>query len=300
MTGEANRAGFVTVIGRPNVGKSTLINHLMGMKLAITSSKPQTTRRRMRTVYTCDRGQIVFLDTPGLHKAKNELGYYMDRAAQKTIEDVDVVLWLVEPDTRMGEAEKRIRDILIEKKARVILAVNKTDTVKKALIEPVLTAYRNFMDFEAVLPISAKHSLGFDVLLDKIFSLLPEGDNLYDEETVTDETLRSIVGELIREQALRNLSEEVPHGVAVTIDNMKEGEDIWHIDATIFCEKKSHKGIIIGKGGSMLKRIGTGARLEAEKLLESRVMLSLFVKVRQDWRDNEKAMRSFGYDKKEV
>ena len=296
---QEKRAGFVTIIGRPNVGKSTLMNHLIGMKLAITSRKPQTTRKRMQTVYSSDAGQIVFLDTPGIHKAANALGEYMDRAAIKAIEEVDCVLWLVEPSTYIGAGERYISEVLEKANVPVILVINKTDTVKKAEIPPVINAYKDIMDFKAIIPVSAKHSIGKDELLNAIFNLLPYGEPFYDEDTVTDETERNIVAELIREQALRNLSEEVPHGIAVEIDSMKDKRDICFIDATIYCERDSHKGIVIGKGGAMLKKIGTGARIEAEKLLDRRVTLKLWVKVRKDWRNDEKQMRFFGYNKKD-
>ncbi len=294
------RAGFVTIIGRPNVGKSTLMNHILGMKLAITSRKPQTTRRRMQTVFTNEEGQIVFLDTPGIHKAKNRLGEYMDKAAERTISEVDCVLWLVEPETFIGAGEKHIAEVLQKANVPVILVINKIDTVKNELIPPVIEAYKDLMQFEEIIPVSAKHSINKDELLHAIFKRLPYGEPFYDEETVTDETERNIVAELIREQALRNLSEEVPHGIAVEIDSMKEKQKIWMIDATIYCEKDSHKGIIIGKAGQMLKKIGTGARLEAEKLLDKRVTLRLWVKVRKDWRDDEKQMRAFGYSAKDL
>ncbi len=296
---QEKRAGFVTILGRPNVGKSTLMNHIIGMKLAITSRKPQTTRKRMQTVYTSDAGQIVFLDTPGIHKAANALGEYMDRAAVKTIEEVDAVLWLVEPSTYIGAGEKYIAETLQKANVPVILVINKIDTVKKGEIPPVIEAYKNILPFKAIVPVSAKHSTGKQELLDAIFSLLPYGEPFYDEDTVTDESQRNIVSELIREQALRNLSEEIPHGIAVEIESMKDRGDIWNIEATIYCERNSHKGIIIGKGGAMLKKIGTGARLEAEKLLEEHVNLKLWVKVRKDWRNDEKQMRMFGYNKKD-
>lgn len=296
---QEKRAGFVTIIGRPNVGKSTLMNHLIGMKLAITSRKPQTTRKRMQTVYTDDSGQIVFLDTPGIHKAANALGEYMDRAAIKTIEEVDCVLWLVEPSTFIGAGERYIAEVLQKANVPVILVINKTDTVKKGEIPPVIEAYKDVMDFKFIIPVSAKHSIGKDELLNAVFSLLPYGEPFYDEDTVTDESERNIVSELIREQALRNLSEEVPHGIAVEIDSMKDRNNMCYIDATIYCERDSHKGIVIGKGGSMLKKIGTAARVEAEKLLDRRVTLKLWVKVRKDWRNDEKQMRFFGYNKKD-
>jgi len=297
---EDKKAGYVAIIGRPNVGKSTLMNHILQMKLAITSRKPQTTRKRMMTVYTEDRGQLVFLDTPGIHKAKTALGEYMDKAAIGTIKDSDCVLWLVEPDTYIGEGEKAIIGILKEADVPVILAVNKTDTVKDSVIPSVVEAYKKVFEFERIIPISAKHSIGKDELLTEIFKLMPFGEPFYDEDTLTDETERNIVAELIREQILRNLSDEIPHGTAVEIDSMKEKPSAVFIDATIYCEKNSHKGMIIGAKGQMLKKIGTGARLESEKLLQKKVVLKLWVKVRKDWRNNEKSIRSFGYDDRKL
>ncbi len=289
------RAGYAALIGRPNVGKSTLMNHLIGMKLSITSRKPQTTRKRMMTVYTEDRGQIVFLDTPGIHKARNKLGEYMDRAAIGTIDDADCVLWLVEPVPGLSEGERSIAELLKKSGVPVILLINKRDTVKDSLLPEIIDVYRDLMDFQDIIPISAKHSIGREELLSAVFRLLPYGEPFYDEETVTDETERNIVAELIREQLLRNLSEEVPHGTHVEIEQMKELSDRWEIDADIFCEKKSHKGMIIGKEGQMLKKIGTAARIEAEKLLDKKVMLRLWVKVKKDWRNDEKGIRSFGF-----
>ncbi len=293
---EELRSGYVAIIGRPNVGKSTLMNHILQMKLAITSRKPQTTRKKMMTVYTEDRGQLIFLDTPGIHKAKTTLGEYMDKAAIGTINDADCVLWLVEPSVFIGEGEKAIAEILQKSGVPVILAINKTDTVKDSAVPPVIEAYSKLYDFEKIIPISAKHSIGKDELLSAIFKLMPVGEPFYDEDTVTDETERDIVAELIREQILRNLSDEIPHGTAVEIDSMKEKPSCTFIDATIFCEKNSHKGMIIGAKGQMLKKIGTGARIEAEKLLDKKVTLKLWVKVRKDWRNDEKGIRAFGYD----
>ncbi|MCR4590294.1 MAG: GTPase Era [Lachnospiraceae bacterium] len=293
--GNEKRAGYVSIIGRPNVGKSTLINHLIGMKLSITSRKPQTTRKRMMTVYTEDRGQIVFLDTPGIHKAKNKLGEYMDRAAIGTINDSDCVLWLVEPVAKLSEGERSIAELLKKSGVPVILLINKTDTVKDSAVPAVIEAYEGLLDFTEIIPISAKHSIGKDELLAAVFKLLPYGDPFYDEDTVTDESERSIVSELIREQLLRNLSDEIPHGTYVSIESMKEKKDRWEIDADIYCEKKSHKGMIIGKEGQMLKKVGTAARIEAEKLLDKKVMLRLWVKVKKDWRNDEKNIRSFGF-----
>ncbi len=295
MDALSKKSGFVAIIGRPNVGKSTLMNHLMNMKLAIVSRKPQTTRKRMRTIYTEDRGQIVFLDTPGIHEARSRLGEYMDKVALNTIDDADCVLWLVEPEAHIGEGEKAIAGILESKGKPVVLLINKTDKVKDAAIPGVIDVYRELFSFSSIIPISAKHGIGQDELLSAVFELMPYGEPFYDEETITDETEREIVAELIREQILRNMSDEVPHGTAVTIESMKEKKDRWLIDATIYCEKESHKGMVIGKGGQMLKKIGTASRLEAEKLLEKKADLRLWVKVKKGWRDDEKKLRSFGF-----
>ena len=294
------RSGYVTIIGRPNVGKSTLMNRIIGMKIAITSAKPKTTRKRIQTVFTNERGQIVFLDTPGIHKAKNRLGEYMDRIALKTTEDVDLILWLVEPSTFIGAGEREIISQLRDSGKPVILVINKTDTVKNEQLLPCMEAYRKAMDFKEIIPVSALKGTGEQELIDCIIDELPPGPPLFDDETVTDETERQITAEMIREKALRNLSDEIPHGVAVMIESMKERGDIVDIEATIYCERDSHKGIIIGKGGAMLKKIGTEARHDIEDMLEEHVNLKLWVKVKKDWRENEQFMRSLGYDPKDV
>ena len=255
------KSGFVTLIGRPNVGKSTLMNHLIGQKIAITSDKPQTTRNRIQTVYTDDRGQIIFLDTPGIHKAKNKLGEYMVNVAEHTLRDVDVILWLGEPSTFIGAGGRHIAEQLNKVKTPIILVINKIDTVKNQ--DEILTfmaAYKDICDFAEIVPLSALKEKNTDLLTELIFKYLPYGPQFYDEDTVTDQPMRQIAAELIREKALRLLNDEIPHGIAVTIERMKERPDgIMDIDASIVCERDSHKGIIIGKGGSMLKRIGTEA-----------------------------------------
>lgn len=296
------KSGFVTLIGRPNVGKSTLMNHLIGQKIAITSDKPQTTRNRIQTVYTEDRGQIVFLDTPGIHKAKNKLGDYMVNVAQHTLSEVDVILWLVEPSTFIGAGERHIIEQLKKTKTPVILVINKTDTVKREEILTFIDAYRKELDFAEIVPVSALKGDNTQDLIDSIFKYLPYGPMFYDEDTVTDQPQRQIVSELIREQVLRCLDEEIPHGIAVSIDQMKWRADdsIVDIDATIVCERDSHKGIIIGKGGSMLKKIGSRARKEIEDLLETQVNLKLWVKVKKDWRDSDFLLKNFGYNAKDI
>ena len=296
------KSGFVTLIGRPNVGKSTLMNRLIGQKIAITSNKPQTTRNKIQTVYTCEQGQIVFLDTPGIHKAKNRLGDYMVNVAQHTLSEVDVILWLVEPSTFIGAGERHIIEQLKKTKTPVILVINKTDTVKREEILTFIDAYRKELEFAEIVPVSALKGDNTQDLIDSIFKYLPYGPMFYDEDTVTDQPQRQIVSELIREQALRCLDEEIPHGIAVSIDQMKWRADdsIVDIDATIVCERDSHKGIIIGKGGSMLKKIGSRARKEIEDLLETQVNLKLWVKVKKDWRDSDFLLKNFGYNAKDI
>ena len=296
------KSGFEAIIGRPNVGKSTLMNHLIGQKIAITSRKPQTTRNRIQTVYTSERGQIVFLDTPGIHKAKNKLGEYMVNVAQRTFQDADVILWLVEASDYIGTGEQHIAQQLKRTKLPVILVMNKVDKVEKKDLPGFIDAYRKILDFAEIVPVSALRSVNLDTLLECIFKYLPYGPQFYDEDMVTDQPQRQIVAELIREKALRCLEEEIPHGIAVTIERMKERPEggLVDIDATIICERDSHKGIIIGKQGAMLKKIGSQARTEIEKMLEEKVNLKLWVKVKKDWRDSDFLIKNFGYDKKEV
>ena len=291
------KSGFVALIGRPNVGKSTFMNQIIGQKIAITSKKPQTTRNKIQTVYTCDEGQIVFLDTPGIHKAKNKLGEYMVNVAEKTLKEVDVIMWLVEPDTFIGAGEQHIAEQLKDIKVPVILVINKIDTVDKEEILKFIDAYRKILDFDEIIPASALRGNNVDTVVEQIFKYLPEGPMYYDEDTVTDQPMRQIVAELIREKALHALDEEIPHGIAVTIEKMKkrQNKDIYDIEATIICERDSHKGIIIGKKGSMLKKIGTNARYEIEQQLDMKVNLQIWVKVRKDWRDSELLMKNYGY-----
>ena len=289
------KSGFATLIGRPNVGKSTLMNYLIGQKIAITSNKPQTTRNRIQTVLTTEEGQIIFVDTPGIHKAKNKLGEYMVNIAERTLNEVDVVLWLVEPTTFIGAGERHIADQLQKVKTPVILVINKVDMVKKEEVLPAIAAYKDLYDFAEIVPVSARSGENTDELLKVIMKYLPYGPQFYDEDTVTDQPERQIVAELIREKALHCLNEEIPHGIAVTIESMKRNKKVMHIDATIICERDSHKGIIIGKQGNMLKKIGSTARYEIEKMLGCQVNLKLWVKVKKDWRDSEYLMKNFGY-----
>ncbi len=299
---QEKKSGFVTLIGRPNVGKSTLMNRLIGQKIAITSSKPQTTRNKIQTVYTDERGQIVFVDTPGIHKAKNKLGQYMVDVAEHTLRDVDVIVWLVEPTTFIGAGERHIAEQLGGVDTPVILAINKVDTLKDHdEILGFIAAYKDICPFAEIVPLSALKGKNTDLLLELLFKYVPEGPQFYDEDTVTDQPMRQIAAELVREKALRLLDDEIPHGIAVTIEKMKARKNgLYDIEASIICERDSHKGIIIGKGGSMLKRIGTEARKEIEDMLEAKVNLNLRVKVRKEWRDSEIYMKNYGYDVKDA
>ena len=289
------KSGFVTLIGRPNVGKSTLMNYLIGQKIAITSNKPQTTRNRIQTVLTTEEGQIIFVDTPGIHKAKNKLGEYMVNVAERTLNEVDAVLWLVEPTTFIGAGEKHIADQLKKVTTPVILVINKVDSVKKEEVLASIAAYQDIYDFAAIVPVSARSGENTKELLKVVYQYLPYGPQFYDEDTITDQPERQIVAELIREKALHCLNEEIPHGIAVVIDSMKKKGKVMHIDATIICERDSHKGIIIGKQGSMLKKIGSTARYEIEKMLDMQANLKLWVKVKKDWRDSDFLVKNFGY-----
>lgn len=293
------KSGFVTMIGRPNVGKSTLMNALIGQKVAITSNKPQTTRNRIQTVYTDEEMQIVFVDTPGLHKSKNKLGDYMMSAAKSTINEADVILWLIEPSTFIGQGERAIVDVLKTVRTPVILVINKIDTVKKEELFAVIDLYRKELDFAEVVPVSALRDKEFVTLLSCVKKYLPYGPFFYDKDTLTDQPERQIVAELIREKALRSLQDEIPHGIAVCIESMEFEKKIVFIEATIVCERDSHKGIIIGKGGTMLKKIGSQSRADIERMLEKQVQLKLWVKVKKDWRDSDFMLKNFGFQTKD-
>ena len=310
MDKKQTKSGYVAIIGRPNVGKSTLMNRIIGQKIAITSNKPQTTRNRIQTVYTDERGQIIFLDTPGINQAKNKLGEYMLDAALGSIGDADCIMWLVEPSTFIGKGEQYILEELKKSPLPVILVMNKIDSVEKDDLLGFIDAYRKVFDFAEIVPISAKEGDNVDVLVEQLFKYLPYGPLYYDEDTLTDQQMKQIVAEIIREKALRCLNDEVPHGIAVVIDQYHErvkrtkmGDGISYeqpivdIEATIICEKDSHKGIVIGKGGSMLKKIGSTARKDIEQLTETKVNLKLWVKVRKEWRDNDNWLKSLGYQK---
>lgn len=297
---ENYKSGFATLIGRPNVGKSTLMNYLIGQKVAITSNKPQTTRNRIQTVLTRPEGQIVFVDTPGIHKAKNKLGEYMVNIARHSLDDVDAALWLVEPSTFIGAGERHIMEQLKKITTPVVLVINKIDMVKKEEVLTCIDAYRKEYDFAEIVPVSARSGENTEELIRVILRYLPYGPQFYDEDTITDQPERQIVAELIREKALHCLEDEIPHGIAVAIDRMKMQKKVMHIDATVICERDSHKGIIIGKQGTMLKKIGSTARFEIEKMLGCRANLKLWVKVQKNWRDSDFLMKNFGYTKDEM
>lgn len=339
------KSGYVAIIGRPNVGKSTLLNSVTGQKVAITANKPQTTRTRIPAVLNDEQTQIVFLDTPGIHKAKNRLGAYMVDVVRQSLREADVILWLVEPSSYIGAGEEQIIKQLHGQYAQsdkgerlqvmpattkqkpessesadgrmrpqekdysvtamdkqnsdcripVILVINKIDTVKKELLYRVIDAYRQVFDFAEIVPVSAHEKDNLDTLLQCIRKHLPLGKAVYDGTEVSLQPKQELVAEIIREKALHALNEEIPHGIAVVIEGIKRQGKLYHVQAVIVCERDSHKGIIIGKGGAMLKKIGTNARYELEQLLKRKINLELWVKVKKDWRDNEKLVRGFGY-----
>jgi len=296
------KSGFVALIGRPNVGKSTLMNTLIGQKIAITSDKPQTTRNKIQTVYTDERGQIVFEDTPGIHKAKTKLGEYMVGVVRHTLKDVDIILWIVEASTFIGQSDMQIAENLRSLEKPVVLAINKTDKLKsKEAVLEIIEKYSKLLEFTEIIPLSALKANNTDRLLDILYKYLPEGPLYYDEDTLTDQPLRQLAAELIREKALRYLSDEIPHGIAVEIVKMKNRtKTLVDIEADIICERESHKAIIIGKAGSMLKKIATMARKDIENLMDISVNLKVWVKVRKDWRDSDIQMKNFGYNIKDL
>ena len=296
------KSGFVALIGRPNVGKSTLMNTLIGQKIAITSDKPQTTRNKIQTVYTDERGQIVFEDTPGIHKAKTKLGEYMVGVVRHTLKDVDTILWIVEASTFIGQSDMQIAENLRSLEKPVVLAINKTDKLKsKEAVLEIIEKYSKLLEFTEIIPLSALKANNTDRLLDILYKYLPEGPLYYDEDTLTDQPLRQLAAELIREKALRYLSDEIPHGIAVEIVKMKNRtKTLVDVEADIICERESHKAIIIGKSGNMLKKIATMARKDIENLMDISVNLKVWVKVRKDWRDSDIQMKNFGYNIKDL
>ena len=289
------KTGIFSLVGRPNAGKSTLTNALCGQKVAIVSDKPQTTRTRITGVLNRDGCQMIFLDTPGLHKPRTRLGDYMVKVINDTVADVDTVVLLVEPVARIGVPEQMLIDRIRQLDLPAVLVINKIDTVEKETLLAVIAAYTQAHDFEAVVPVSAKTGDGLDILVSELEKLCVESPQLFPDGMVSDQPERQLIAEIIREKLLQNLDKEVPHGVAVEIEQMKEENGVMHVAAVIYCERKSHKGIIIGKNGAMLKKVGASARPEIEALLDSRVFLQLWVKVKEDWRNSPAQIRNFGY-----
>lgn len=296
------KSGFVSIIGRPNVGKSTLMNRLIGEKIAIMSNKPQTTRNRIQTILTTDCFQAIFIDTPGIHTPKNKLGEYMVQSALTTLNEVDVIFYLVEPDTFIGKLDEHIIQSLKAVHTPVFLCINKVDRVSKEKVLEVIELYRKAYEFKEIIPISAYDGSNIDVLLEIIPKYLPEGPQYFPSDMLTDQPERQIVAELIREKALHLLDQEIPHGIAIEIETMKKREqsEVVDIEATIICERDSHKRIIIGKQGKMIKEIGMKARYEIERLLGSKIYLTLWVKVKKNWRDSDFLIKNFGYNKKDI
>lgn len=296
------KSGFVTIIGRPNVGKSTLMNQIIGQKIAIMSDKPQTTRNKIQTIITTEEGQIIFIDTPGIHKPKHKLGEYMNKTAIDTFRGVDVILWLVEPNMEIGRGDEYIIEQLSKVKTPVILVINKIDKISKDNVLEVISTYKDAYKFAEIIPISALKGDNTDDIPNILFKYLEEGPQFFDSDMITDQPERQIVAELIREKALHLLQQEIPHGIAVVIDRMKDrdNKDIVDIDATIICERDSHKGIIIGKQGAMLKKIGTRARMDIENLLGSKVNLKVWVKIKKNWRDSDFLLKNYGFNKKDI
>lgn len=291
------KSGFVAIIGRPNVGKSTLLNQILGQKIVITTDKAQTTRKRIKGILTTDEGQIVFIDTPGVHKPLNKLGEFLLDEAKIAVPDADVILFLVDGSDPAGKGDKWIAQNLLQTKIPIIIVMNKVDKIKKPeKIEENLLTYKTLFDENLpVVKVSARTGRNIDTLLSNIYKKLPDGPALYPDDIVTEETMRDVAQEIIREKILLNTSDEIPHSVAVKVTNYFEKEEIDKIYATIYCEQKSQKGILIGKGGSLLKKIGTEARLELERIVEKKVYLELEVKVEKDWRKKQKILKNFGY-----
>lgn len=292
------KSGFVTIMGRPNVGKSTLLNHLMGEKLSIVSSKPQTTRNNINTILNGEDYQIVFVDTPGIHKPRHKLGEYMVNAAKDAAKDVDLVLFLTNPEEEVGKGDAFILEQLKEKNVPVFLVVNKVDENSHERVAKALNAYSKAFNFKEMIPISALKGNNVDKLLELMIDVMPEGPKYYPDDMIADVQERFIVSEIVREKALRLLNEEVPHGIAVDVIQMKQNDKgLYNIEVDLICEKDSHKAIIIGKNGQTLKKIGQYARMDIEKFLDARVNLQIWVKVRKEWRDNPQFLKELGYKK---
>lgn len=298
VTSLAYKSGFVTIIGRPNVGKSTLINNIVGQKILIMSDKPQTTRNKIQTIYNSEDSQIVFLDTPGIHKPKNKLGEHMVKAAKETLNEVDVIVFLVDESKTIGPGDKYIIELLRDVKTPIILGINKIDEIGPDDFKDIYDKYKEIGIFENIMGLSAINGNNVDKLVKEIVNRLPEGPMYFPSDMITDQPERFIVSEIVREKLLHYLHEEVPHGVAVIVNYMRkrEDKDIVDIDVTIYCERNSHKAIIIGKSGRKIKGVGKSAREEIERLLGSKVFMEIWVKVKKDWRDKENLLRNFGYE----
>ena len=301
MTENNFKSGYVSVVGRPNVGKSTLLNAIIGEKISAISSKPQTTRQNITFIHTDNDSQIIFLDTPGIQRPKNKLGEFMLTESKESIDEADVITYIVDTSKKIGKAERSIIDILKEYQGKlpIILLINKVDTIKKDELLEIISMYADEGIFNEIIPISAMKNDGVDIYIETLKKYLKPGPMYYPEDMITDKNERFIVAEIIREKGLRYLNEEVPHGLAISIEKFKKREDknIYDIEANIYVERDSHKGILIGKGGSMLKRIGTEAREDAERLLDAKVNLQIWVKVEKNWRERDNLVKRFGYDK---
>lgn len=292
------KSGYVTIVGRPNVGKSTLLNEIMGEKLSIVSNKPQTTRNNIQTILTTKEYQMVFVDTPGIHKPKHKLGEYMVNSAKDSMKEVDLVLFLVNPDEEIGRGDAFILEALKNQNAPVFLVLNKIDESTQERVAKTLQLFAKEMEFKEIIPISARKGKNVEKLVELMVENMPQGPMYYPEDMITDVQERFVISEIVREKALRTLREEVPHGIAVDIIQMKKSDNgTWHIEVDMLCEKDSHKGIIIGKNGQGLKKIGETARYEIEKFLNAKVNLKVWVKVRKEWRDNQNLLKELGYKK---
>lgn len=293
------KSGFVSIVGMPNVGKSSLLNAIVGQKIAIISDKPQTTRNKILAIYTNDDEQIIFTDTPGIHKPHNKLGEFMVNEANRSIDDTDIIIFMVDATRNIQEMERKIVKKLSDQDIPCILVINKIDLIQKEKLLPLIANYSSLMNFSGVVPLSAKKKDGIELLLNDIREFLNSGPKFYYDDMVTDQPEKQIASEIIREKLLWLLDKEIPHGIAIEIEKMQEKKNITSISAVIYCEKPSHKGIIIGKNGDMLKKIGSMARSDIEKMLDKKVFLELWVRVKSDWRNSNYLMKSFGFSKEE-